>query len=633
MNITNKNLVNEHNQITKDIKEKIKNNNYTIENPLIILNPYKTSPLSALIAFDTVEKGYCKVKITGKDEDTTIENTFDSITNKHIIPIYGLYPNHENIVVVEVIFDDSKNTSKHKFNIKTNALPEDMLDIEVKTKSNTKELTFVTESYCRAFDKNGEVRWYLSKGVVMDKVSPICFLKNGNILTMNNKLLHHNYYVSGICEINLLGKIENEFTINGAHHEILELNNGDLMVACEKGDVTTEDYIVILDRNTGEIKADFDFREILNIIPEGDLTYQNCLYNYRRILNKEIHEKQLQAEVKLKFMFDWLHMNSVFYNEDENYVIVSSRVKDSVIKINSITKEIIWIFTDDNIDWCDEHKSKILKPTNFDRPNYCYGQHSAKMTPQGQLIIFDNGNFRSKDFTKATPPNENYSRGVGYTIDEENLTITQVFEFGKDLKEKIYSCYLGNIEYITNDHYLINFGGIIYDDEGNLYDAPVVVIHESISTKTVITEVKDNKVIGEYVIDKTNTYRAYRHNIYMTTQEHTLNDDGKMLGNARPTNTADIIFSIDDVEEFEKLEYKINEISDIGDRLIFDIDFINCDPDSDKYVIFTDSDKNTLIFGLKNNFVGVNKCTLEALKEDYKVALFCNDLDEYFAWI
>lgn len=633
MQIINKNQVKLQNEITKAIQTKIDEGTYTLEQPLILLNPYKVSPLTALIIFSTKEVLTCSIKVYGKDEKSSISHTFTQSTKEHCIPVYGLYPDFDNKVRVECLTANAESTS-FEYSIKTTPLPDDMDIVEVIKKSTTDELTFVTDNYTRAFDKNGEIRWYLTKDIVITKDSPVRFLKNGNIAVMNNKLLHHHCFVSGFLELSFLGKIENEYIINGANHEILELNNGDFLVVCDKDDVTTEDYIAIIDRKTGAVKYDYDFKDILGIIPQADTTYQSCLYIYKKILNKTIPDMQLLAEVKLKYIQDWLHINSVYYNEEEGYIIVSCRLKDCVIKIDAVTKEIIWIFTDSNADWCDEFYDKLLKPTNFDRPNYCYGQHSAKIIPTGELVIFDNGIFKSKDFDTAIQPNENYSRGVVYTIDEENLTITQTFSFGDNLQEKLFSCYLGNIEYLNADHYLINFGGIIFDDEGNLYQAPVVTSDESIRVKTVICEVLAGEETARYEIANVNTYRAVRNNIYSTNNNN--NDiypkfeaNAKILGKAHNTQTVDINITFQEMEEFKKmpttqiLDYTINEIADLGERIVFDITFNNCENNEEKYILFASNDNSTtLAFEFKpDSTIGINKCTLECLGDNYKVGL------------
>ena len=65
-------------------------NEYTVENPKIIVNPYGLSPLSALIIFETKDLTTPTITVVGKSEKTTIKNTFTP-NKKHYLPIYGLY--------------------------------------------------------------------------------------------------------------------------------------------------------------------------------------------------------------------------------------------------------------------------------------------------------------------------------------------------------------------------------------------------------------------------------------------------------------------------------------------------------------------------------------------------------------
>ena len=66
----------------------------TIDNPKIVVNPYEISPLTALIMFETKDLTAPTVKIMGKDDHTTYEKTFTP-NKKHILPIYGLYPDNK----------------------------------------------------------------------------------------------------------------------------------------------------------------------------------------------------------------------------------------------------------------------------------------------------------------------------------------------------------------------------------------------------------------------------------------------------------------------------------------------------------------------------------------------------------
>ena len=76
---------------------------HTVDDPLIVLNPYEISPLTAIIAFETEKLVRPTIKINGKDEQTTLRFTFD-ISKKHVLPIYGLYADSDNVITIS--FDD-----------------------------------------------------------------------------------------------------------------------------------------------------------------------------------------------------------------------------------------------------------------------------------------------------------------------------------------------------------------------------------------------------------------------------------------------------------------------------------------------------------------------------------------------
>ena len=86
---------------------------YSIDNPNLVVNPYGNSPLTAIVMFDT--DGYSEVSITikGKDDSGDINYTFSS-DKHHLIPIYGLYADYDNTVIIR-----SENKEK-VINIKTN---------------------------------------------------------------------------------------------------------------------------------------------------------------------------------------------------------------------------------------------------------------------------------------------------------------------------------------------------------------------------------------------------------------------------------------------------------------------------------------------------------------------------------
>ena len=54
--------------IQEGYEKNLKTKGYTVDNPNVILDPYKISPLTALVLFETENEVSPKVTITGKDD-------------------------------------------------------------------------------------------------------------------------------------------------------------------------------------------------------------------------------------------------------------------------------------------------------------------------------------------------------------------------------------------------------------------------------------------------------------------------------------------------------------------------------------------------------------------------------------
>ncbi len=475
---TTESLVTKQTNIEKNITSK----GYTIDKPNIILNPYKNSPLTALIIFETKEEVTPTITVHGKDKLTTFTKTFDK-SKTHYLEIYGLYPNKNNKVTVE--YQNTKKT----FYIQTEKLPEDFIlptSIKKDESKLTNDLYFYTPSskgYTCAYDTNGDVRWYLTEEAIWDNTR----LKNGHMLVSTERLINNPYYMTGLYEIDLLGKIYNEYSLPGGyHHDYYELPNGNLLVASdnfESGEGTVEDYIVELDRKTGRIVKTFDLKDIL---PMEEGKSENWT------------------------SYDWFHNNSVWYDEKTNSITLSGRHQYAVINIDYKTKKLNWILGDPT-GWSKKYQKYFFKPEgkNFE---WQWSQHAAMITPEGYVFLFDNGNNKSKiekDYVKAE---NSYSRGVMYKIDTKNMTIKQIFEYGKERGSKFYSPYISDVDYLDENHYIIHSGGIVYvNGKNSNYPAGLTQGDTALNSDTV--ELKNNQVIFELKLP-TNTYRVEKMNPY-----------------------------------------------------------------------------------------------------------------------
>lgn len=491
-----------------EIENTIKTNGYSIDNPKVLLDPYDASPLTALILFETEEEVSPKITIEGKDKLTTIETEFAKNT-KHYLPIYGLYADYNNKVDISYTLSDGKKITK-QVEIQTDKLPDDfVLPTSVKKDSSklTNDLYFFTPSskgYTCAYDVNGDVRWYLSNNAVWDNTR----LKNGHMMVSTERLVNSPYYMTGLYEIDLLGHIYNEYSLKGGyHHDYFELPNGNLLVASddfnnESG--TVEDYIVELDRTTGNIIKTWDLKDILNMEDGKSENWSS---------------------------YDWFHNNSVWYDDATNSITLSGRHQDAVINIDYTSGKLNWIIGDPT-NWSSEYQKYFFTPVGEDF-EWQWSQHAAMITPEGYVFIFDNGNNKSKDSSKYVDATNSYSRGVMYKIDTDKMTIEQVYEYGKERGSSFYSPYISDVDYLSKNHYIIHSGGIVYVDGKNSNQPAGFSSNTTLKSDTV--EILNNKVIFEIVLP-TNNYRVEKLSLY--TENDYENTLGKRLGSLGETKVS-----------------------------------------------------------------------------------------------
>lgn len=534
-----------HNELTEkvsmvdneyEIEKKFKVNGYTLDNPNIILNPYGNSPLTALVLFETEQEFDAKVTITGKDKLTTYTHTF-SKTKEHYLPIYGLYADSNNKIIIEC------GNNKKEIYIQTEKLPENMiLSTSIKANKNklTNDLYFYTPSssgYTVAYDVNGEVRWYLTNYALWK----IDRLQNGHLLVSTERLINNPYYMTGLYEIDLLGKIYTEFSLEGGyHHDYYEMENGNLLVASDdfnNEDGTVEDYIVELDRTTGKVIKTFDLKKVLNMEDGQSENYTS---------------------------YDWFHNNSVWYDKKTDSITLSGRHQDAVINISYQTGELNWIIGD-STNWSSEYQKYFFTPVG-DNFEWQWSQHAAMITPEGYVFLFDNGNNKSKNKDEYVDASNSYSRGVMYKIDTENMTIEQVFEYGKEKGSSFYSPYISDVDYLDKNHYIIHSGGIVYVDGKNSNQPAGFSKGAKLVSDTV--ELLNNEVIFEIILP-TNNYRVEKMSLYSESENFTLVKANRLgsLGKTDVTKkkVGPIINSKKIDDEYSK--YNI-ELSQEVDRLV-----------------------------------------------------------------
>ncbi|MBM5611054.1 aryl-sulfate sulfotransferase [Listeria seeligeri] len=499
-------LVDEQTAIEKQLKADSKD--ATLEKPYVKLNPYGTSPLTALLLFNTAEKMKITVEVEGENADTTIESEVGSeYTTEHEVAVLGLYADKANTVKISAVTQDGKKTEKI-ITIQTDKLPAEMPTIDVKTSDTKKmeqtgnQLTFITPStkYAYGVDSNGDVRWYSTKynSHVFKE------LENGHLLYLTKYDNADDTY-SLLLETDYLGKIYHAYSMtteaeseqsgssskSAIHHDAIELPSGNLLLTINDDTKYMEDTMIEIDRQTGEVVKTIDLKDIL----------------------PEEFYKDYKARSDGKV--DWFHQNAIWYDESDDSIIISSRSQDTVMKIDYDSTKIKWILSDKE-GWPDSYKKYLLNPIG-DNFKYPAGQHAVEILPDQDdnsdtvdILLYDNNEVITRGDEDESGK---YSEAVQYRINEKTKKVEMVFSFGKDLGEDYWTEIVGGARYMeTTGNYLVNFG------------------HRKDGKESSIIEVNQ---AGEVVFEMNLTsfpesawaYRAERFSLYPASYDYKMTED------------------------------------------------------------------------------------------------------------
>lgn len=382
---------------------------YIPENMLVLDNPYQVAPLTFLILFYT-EKA-CKIRVTvkGMSGGDDISGTTE-IENYHKVPVFGLYPEIENQIILEFLDENDISWKQIQFVYQGCLLPEElknMVFIDEQREKSALGLVFVygaQTKYPYAFDSQGNIRYYLCK-------SPnnygIYFLSQGRILLAEKLILSPSFanpHSSEILEMDLMGRIYHMYHIEkGIHHDVCEMYvGGNLLAAGSSLEGTGEDTIIEIDRKTGEIVKEVKMSKIF------DDTYQD-------------------GE-------DWVHVNSVSYDANTKTVTACLRNLHSVIRLDWENENLIWLFCHPDF-WKDTKMEPFLlkvlpSKEKMEGDGWFYQPHAAYVLSENldnnpdteHLIMYDNHQDRRRTVNYFDGIEASYVRI--YEINKKRRTVT-----------------------------------------------------------------------------------------------------------------------------------------------------------------------------------------------------------------
>jgi arylsulfate sulfotransferase len=488
-----------------------------------VVQPNESVPLARVLEFSTDQPAILEITVSDGRREWTVPAGSEPSTS-HSVPIVGMRAATSHTASISLRGESGSSSGEAAAIVfETPALPTDYFPpIEVKLSDPARMEPGVTMfsvlgwgwdppsanndyGLLVAVDEHGEIIWYYQTDRL---ISDHRQTARGTIL------YQHNH---GIVEIDVLGNVLAAWGANGLvdelpegvapiatdliHHQIRELPSGNLLTLgteVRRFESYPSDYQDPAARAPGNVVSGI----VLEFDRDGTLAHEWKLIDildpyrisYGSLAGYWSREGYDHVEGGT---YDWGHSNGLVHDSRDDSLIISFRHQDTVVKISRQTGEIIWILGDP-AGWGAEWQRYLLQPEG--ELTWPYHTHAPGLTATGNLILFDNGNYRAQPPGRRVQPANSYSRAVEFAIDEETMTVRQVWSYGGPGSEHFYSAFMGDADGLTVT------GNVLITDGGNLLDADgvpsnAVVPSRKISRILEVTGGDGTEKVFEIVID------------------------------------------------------------------------------------------------------------------------------------
>ena len=457
----------------------------SMDAPLAVLDPFGTGSNGLLLSFQTERRSQIRYTVHTTsaelpDYTAVAQSSADgnSFSRNHCFLLIGLVPGETNEVTLEALGERGRVQQTVTFTIE---MPEAVSgyanQLDTTDGDSTAALTDGLHyamglgdyyGYTFFFDNDGVLRYEM----VLEGYHSDRFLwdEDGSLITCVGS--------TKVARLNRFGQVTQVFDLGQyeLHHDINWGPEGTILaLATDLEGETVEDQVLQIDLESGQVTHIVDFTQV----------FQSYFDITRPVQATDPFGLWSEGE------WDWLHLNSLQYDESDNSIIVSSRETSTIIKC-ALGEEpsIVWMAGNPDF-WQGTDFAQYSLEAQGDF-NYQYGQHDVELMPaqevealgfeaagEGQLYlrVYDNNYYAmsSRDDFQVEVPEEvgtaNMEDGVNshvyyYLVDETAGTFTLVDSF-----DVPYSSLVSNAKWM-GDTYVVNNGVHQcyeeYDQQGNL---------------------------------------------------------------------------------------------------------------------------------------------------------------------
>ena len=449
-----------------------------IQGPTLTMNPTGLTPLAGVVELETDTPVQAQLTITD-GLDLWIVNFPDAL-QVHYLPVLGLKAGRSYTVTVDLI----PGGFAGNLMAVTAALPAEFPVVQVLVSDPLRMEPGFTLIDCFRRDQ-GDMRPVYS--LVVDSAGDVVWYSSICASALQQTINGNLFYRGGseLYEADMLGNFKLQLLLDvsptgGLHHDHQRTPMGTFLSL-------SRESVQVLDFPTSELDPDAPTQEttvrdepVVEFLPDGTLRNEWFLTDI--IQPTRIGYSSLNTTAQ---GVDWAHTNAVVYDPGDDSIIVSARHQDAVFKFSRATGDLVWILGPPD-NWAPEFQPFLLNPIGSPF-RWQYHQHAPMITGDGNIVLFDNGNARASPFDGNTPVADidNFSRGVEYEINEQAMTVRQVWEYGENTREQLFSGFICDADWLeTTGNVLMTFGAVSFAGGISSADIGLGTLHARIVEAT-----------------------------------------------------------------------------------------------------------------------------------------------------
>jgi arylsulfate sulfotransferase len=427
--------------------------------------PATNAPLAGTLQLTTDVNS--RISALMSDGTSTWQKDFYDFSTNHSVPLLGFKPNQTNEILITV-YDENQNayTATQLLTFVTGPLPADFPTWTVLT-SEPDEMEpgytlFITGNpggnrYIIIMDNSGGLMWYSPRSPDDLDVKQ---LDNGDLF------LAQQNPSNNFVEINMLGDTVNTWNAPSGYpvniHDGVPTDHGTILYISDTNRIVSN-----FPSSFGYPNTNYTLETVSvddNPIVEISATNSSLLNTWSPLdLLDPTHVTYLTYGYLSgsSYGIDSEHANAVIEDTNDDSLIVSMRNQNAVFKF-SRSGQLKWILSPHE-GWSANFQQYLLTPvsTPFD---WNYGQHAPMLTPQGTLLLYNDNNYQASPFDPPVANQNNYSSAVEYSIDETNMTVSEVWNSAwQTNQDRLFAGALGKAQWLpqTRD-VLVTHGYVIY---------------------------------------------------------------------------------------------------------------------------------------------------------------------------